>query len=157
MDGLGVKGACIKRDTIDGRVSGPRVMRRWTSRSPVQSSMSVQSPPVAASEISDACDDAMDQGCGEREKVSPSFDYPMIGYAEQRSIGMKRMGSAAKKSRSAGYVLCVTNRRYPASLELLKVYRALRDDAARRDGFVRVIDESGEDYLYPKDYFVPIE
>jgi hypothetical protein len=42
-------------------------------------------------------------------------------------------------------------------LELLKVYRSLKDDAARRDGFVRVIDESGEDYLYPKDYFVPID
>jgi hypothetical protein len=80
------------------------------------------------------------------------------------------MGSAAKKSRSsagltadvrprsaAGYVLCVDNRRYPASLELLKVYRALRDEGARRDGFVRVIDESGEDYLYPKDRFVPID
>ena len=56
-----------------------------------------------------------------------------------------------------GYVLCISNRRYPASLELLKVYRSLKDDAARRDGFVRVIDESGDDYLYPKDYFVPIE
>ena len=83
---------------------------------------------------------------------------------------MKRTGSAAKKSRSsagsrrdvrrrkrAGYVLCIANRKYPASLELLKVYRALKDDDARRDGFVRVVDESGEDYLYPKDYFVPID
>ncbi len=83
---------------------------------------------------------------------------------------MKRTGSVGKKSRSsagsksepkdhraAGYVLCISNRRYPASLELLKVYRSLKDGAARRDGFVRVIDESGEDYLYPKDYFVPID
>jgi len=83
---------------------------------------------------------------------------------------MKRTASAAKRSRSsagsraepktrsaASFVLCVSNRRYPAALEPLKVYRALRDDAARRDGFVRVIDESGDDYLYPKDYFVPIE
>jgi ribosomal protein L36 len=83
---------------------------------------------------------------------------------------MKRTGSAAKKSRSSAgskselkgrrgtcYVLCISNRRYPASLDLLKVYRSLKDDAARRDGFIRVIDESGEDYLYPKDYFVPIE
>ena len=83
---------------------------------------------------------------------------------------MKRTASAAKKSRSsagskrepkgrgvAGYVLCISNRRYPASLQLLKVYRSLKDDAARRDGFVRVIDESGEDYLYPKDFFVPID
>jgi len=70
---------------------------------------------------------------------------------------MKRTASAARKSRSTSYVLCISNRRYPASLEPLKVYRSLRDDAARRDGFVRVVDESGEDYLYPKDYFVPID
>jgi len=83
---------------------------------------------------------------------------------------MQRTGSVGKKSRSSagsksepksraavGYVLCISNRRYPASLELLKVYRSLKDGTARRDGFVRVIDESGEDYLYPKDYFVPID
>jgi hypothetical protein len=33
----------------------------------------------------------------------------------------------------------------------------VKDDAARCDGLVRVIDESGEDYLYPKDYFVPVD
>jgi hypothetical protein len=60
------------------------------------------------------------------------------------------------KKRAAGYLLCIANRRYPASLELLKVYRSLKDDGARRDGLVRVIDESGEDYLYPKGFFVPI-
>jgi hypothetical protein len=37
------------------------------------------------------------------------------------------------------------------------VYRVLPDEAAAEDGYVRVIDESGEDYLYPADYFVPIE
>ena len=41
-------------------------------------------------------------------------------------------------------------------LEPRKVYRVLPDRAAAREGFVRVIDESGEDYLYPAEYFVPV-
>jgi hypothetical protein len=41
-------------------------------------------------------------------------------------------------------------------LELRKVYRVLPDRAAARDGYVRVIDESGEDYLYPAEYFFPV-
>jgi len=54
-------------------------------------------------------------------------------------------------------VLCVRNRDYPASLELRKVYRALKDEQASRHRQLRVIDESGEDYLYPEEYFVPIK
>lgn len=54
------------------------------------------------------------------------------------------------------FVLCVKNSGYPASLELLKIYRSLPDRSAASRNYVRVIDESGEDYLYPKDYFVPI-
>jgi hypothetical protein len=46
---------------------------------------------------------------------------------------------------------------YPASLELHKIYRVLPDEDAAADGDVRVIDESGEDYLYPADYFVLID
>ncbi|MGO8797316.1 MAG: hypothetical protein ACLQLC_21060 [Candidatus Sulfotelmatobacter sp.] len=49
------------------------------------------------------------------------------------------------------------NRDYPASLELRKVYRLLRDEQASKHRQVRVIDESGEDYIYPEDYFVPIK
>ena len=55
------------------------------------------------------------------------------------------------------FYLCVKNEAYPASLELRKVYEALPDPIAASRGFVRVIDESGEDYLYPSDYFVPLE
>jgi len=51
----------------------------------------------------------------------------------------------------------VRNKDYPASLELRKVYRLLSDDRAAKHHQVRVIDESGEDYLYPQDYFVPIK
>ena len=55
------------------------------------------------------------------------------------------------------FLICVRNESYPASLELRKVYRAVPDTAAPERGFLRVIDESGEDYLYPEDYFVPID
>jgi hypothetical protein len=54
------------------------------------------------------------------------------------------------------FVICVRNDSYPASLEKRKIYEALRDaDAAKHDQ-IRVVDESGEDYLYPDEYFVPV-
>ena len=55
----------------------------------------------------------------------------------------------------ATYLICVSNDEYAASLERRKVYEALPDAAASARGFVRVIDESGEDYLYPQDLFEP--
>jgi hypothetical protein len=54
------------------------------------------------------------------------------------------------------FIICVKNHEYEASLELWKVYRAIEDDHAKRQDLVRVIDESGEDYLFPSDYFVPV-
>ena len=54
------------------------------------------------------------------------------------------------------FVICVENSEYPASLELHKLYRILPDADAALDGDIRVIDESGEDYLYPAEYFVVI-
>jgi hypothetical protein len=50
-------------------------------------------------------------------------------------------------------VVCVNNEDYRASLEKRKFYVALRDAAAERHGLLRIVDESGEDYLYPKAYF----
>ena len=57
----------------------------------------------------------------------------------------------------ASYVLCVDNGGYPQSLEVRKVYPVLRDERAEARDYVRVIDETGEDYLYPPKCFVPIE
>jgi hypothetical protein len=54
------------------------------------------------------------------------------------------------------YVLCLTNEGYPASLEPRKVYRAILDPLGAKQGLVRIADESGEDYLYPKDMFAPV-
>jgi hypothetical protein len=55
------------------------------------------------------------------------------------------------------YVVCVRNGTYRASLEPRKVYRVLDDPTAEKSSLVRVIDESGEDYLFPSDLFVPID
>jgi hypothetical protein len=54
------------------------------------------------------------------------------------------------------FAVCVNNNEYPASLELRKIYEVLPDDKAAKHGLVRIIDESGEDYLYPEGYFVAI-
>ena len=54
------------------------------------------------------------------------------------------------------FVICVDNSGYSASLEARKIYLQLPDARAQGDGFVRVVDESGDDYLYPARLFVPI-
>ncbi len=69
----------------------------------------------------------------------------------------KSSGSSARPKSEPQFVLCVRNRDYPASLEVRRVYRVLSDQLATRHRQVRVIDESGEDYLYPEEYFVPIK
>jgi len=55
------------------------------------------------------------------------------------------------------FAICIKNEDYPASLEVRKIYEIIPDAKAAKHGMVRIIDESGEDYLYPADYFVPIE
>jgi len=53
-------------------------------------------------------------------------------------------------------VVCVKNEGYVASLERRKLYVALRDPSAEKHGLIRIVDESGEDYLYPKIFFRPV-
>jgi hypothetical protein len=55
------------------------------------------------------------------------------------------------------FAICLRNEGYPASLELRKLYRIVPDSEAATRGQVRVIDESGEDYLYPTEYFAEVE
>ena len=55
------------------------------------------------------------------------------------------------------FAVCVKNEDYPASLEIRKIYEVLPDEKAAKHHFVRIVDESGEDYLYPDDYFVLID
>ena len=88
---------------------------------------------------------------------------------------MRHMGLAEKKSKSSAssprhkktavrareaepqYVICIKNEDFPASLEIRKIYRCVADRAASKLSMIRVIDESGEDYLYPKDYFIALK
>ncbi|MDO9131263.1 MAG: hypothetical protein Q7U34_15500 [Anaerolineales bacterium] len=53
------------------------------------------------------------------------------------------------------FAICIRNEDCE-DLQPGKVYQVLADESAARDGFIRVIDESGEGYLYPADFFVPI-
>ena len=57
--------------------------------------------------------------------------------------------------RERKFVVCIRNDECE-DLELRKVYRVLPDKAASRDGYLRVVEESGEDYLYPESYFAPV-
>ena len=84
---------------------------------------------------------------------------------------MKRTASAKKSSSASGtstrprtaaataqkFAVCVRNDGYEASLERNKIYAVLPDQDAERDGDLRVVDESGEDYLFSADRFVAIE
>jgi hypothetical protein len=63
----------------------------------------------------------------------------------------------SKSNTVVQFAVCVDNSEYPASLELHKIYRVLPDEDADEDGDLRVVDESGEDYLYPADYFIIVE
>jgi len=63
------------------------------------------------------------------------------------------MASVPRKRR---FLLCVRNTGCD-DLELRKLYERLPDKGATREGYVRVVDESGEDYLYPEDYFVVVD
>jgi hypothetical protein len=84
---------------------------------------------------------------------------------------MKRMASGRKNSKSNGsstrlaprangdrqFVVCVRNSGYKASLELRKLYQVIPDDGAAARHYVRIVDESGEDYLYPDTYFMALD
>ena len=61
----------------------------------------------------------------------------------------------AKKMKNHKFALCIENKDCE-DLEKRKIYQTLPDDEAEKEGYLRVVDESGEDYLYPQSYFVLI-
>jgi hypothetical protein len=63
----------------------------------------------------------------------------------------------ARHKNSQRYALCINNGGYPESLEVRKVYVVLPDERAAANNYIRVIDETDEDYLYPAKYFVMID
>src|SRR2546423_8659502 len=92
----------------------------------------------------------------------------MVRFFERNFTGMKRTASEKKRSSSRrfsasrsraseSFAVCIRNDGYEASLDVRKLYRALRDRVGEEYGFIRVVDESGEDYLYPAEYFVRLD
>jgi hypothetical protein len=96
----------------------------------------------------------------------------MVVYVALSYTGMKPMELGNGKSNGSGtwinsmthpenrqplFAVCINNAEYPASLERHKIYQVLLDEEAACDGDIRVIDESGEDYLYPASCFVVME
>ena len=55
------------------------------------------------------------------------------------------------------FLICIKNEGYEVSLERRKLYRQVPDEKAAQHGMIRVVDESGDDYLYPSDYFISVE
>ncbi len=55
------------------------------------------------------------------------------------------------------FAICVKNEDYPSSLQLWKVYRVIPDEKAATRKLIRIVDESGEDYLFSATYLVPVE
>jgi len=112
------------------------------------------------------------EGCtavvvGASARASPVFDWPMARSIWLKYTGTKPPASVGGNSRSSicfdietmakarakQLVVCVDNDGYLASLELRKIYVALRDVDAEKHDLIRIVDESGEDYLYPKAFF----
>ena len=94
----------------------------------------------------------------------PILPRSSVLFGTPNCVGMKLMESARKNSKSKGrnvralrFPLCLNNDGYPASLEVGKIYRELRPHPLDIQGWVRVVDESGEDYLFPSHRFVPVE
>jgi hypothetical protein len=59
-------------------------------------------------------------------------------------------------AKARNLVICVVNKGYEVDLERRKIYVAIPDTAAGKLGYIRVVDDSGEDYLYPEAMFVPV-
>jgi hypothetical protein len=61
-----------------------------------------------------------------------------------------------KNSKEKRFVVCIRNEGYEVALERRKLYEIVPDPAAAKHSLLRVIDESGEDYLYPEDFFLSV-
>ena len=62
-----------------------------------------------------------------------------------------------KEATQPHFALCIDNAAYPDDLKVRTIYQVLPDDSAARSNYIRVVDETGEDYLYPAKYFVMVD
>ena len=108
---------------------------------------------------------------GENEKASQRSNSPIKQSIWLRFIGTKQLESERKSSRLstsskenmsatsinvAKLVVCIKNTGYEVSLERRKIYSILPDPIAKKHKMIRVVDESGEDYLFPESYFLSV-
>jgi hypothetical protein len=71
---------------------------------------------------------------------------------------MRAVTASGPHQKGAGrFAICIRNDNYPASLELRKLYAVLEDSFAAEHQMIRIVDESGEDYLFPESYFVRVQ
>ena len=77
--------------------------------------------------------------------------------AMARRRSKSRVTPSQTKERPRRFVLCVRNDENPAALKLRKTYEVIPDGKAERNHLIRVVDELGEDYLYPENYFVAVK
>lgn len=113
------------------------------------------------------CEESTDAVAGVNARESPASDWQIALSISLKYIGTNPPGSGARNSRSSTcfksetmaksqarrLVVCIDNEGYPASIERRKIYVALRDIDAEKHGLLRIVDESGDDYLYPKMFF----
>jgi hypothetical protein len=95
-------------------------------------------------------------GIGKKE-----FKFKGRSPTKRAKASRKRTTTAPVTSESglehSSFAICVRNDEYQASLELRKLYPVFEDPFGAEHGMIRVIDESGEDYLFPNEYFVPVQ
>jgi archaellum component FlaG (FlaF/FlaG flagellin family) len=72
------------------------------------------------------------------------------------NVSSSRVTRAARRAGPQGLVICVKNEGHEASLERRKIYRVIADPVAEAHRLLRVVDESGEDYLYPRGCFLAL-
>ena len=77
-----------------------------------------------------------------------------VARASKLSASSRKRGK--RPTAAAMYVMCVNNESNPESLDLRKIYQATHDVEGAKHGYIRVFDESGEGYLYPKRYFIEV-
>ena len=107
----------------------------------------------------------------ENERALHKFNSPIKPSIWLRFIGMKQLESERKSSKlsisskenmsetslnAAKLVVCIKNTGYEVSLERRKIYSILPDPKAKKNKMIRVVDESGEDYLFPEEYFLSV-
>lgn len=101
------------------------------------------------------------KGIAKLRLQSGSVRNAEIHWYEAHGIGRKKLKdywirNMAKKIKEQSFALCIENRECE-DLEKRKIYQVLPDDEAVKEGYLRIVDESGEDYLYPQSYFILVE